>query len=74
MTPHQEELFDLFSKLGYELPREDFELVYGRATTMAHDAGGGNNPKCSIDSFRKKLNEFLTAKEYDSLDEWMAGK
>jgi hypothetical protein len=63
----QEELEHIFSKIGYELSPDEFEVLYSRATSGNVE----NNPKCSIQHFRKQLNEYLTAKEYDTLDQWM---
>lgn len=65
----KDELQSLFKSLGYELTEDEFEMVFRRA---AKEVEEGQNPKVSIHRFRNVLNEMLTAKEYDSLDQWVA--
>ena len=64
----QEELRQLFEKLGYELSHEEFGLIHARAVARE---GNHNYGQCSIQSFRIILNEFLTAQEYNALDQWL---
>jgi len=69
----QDELFDLFNSIGYGLSNEEFDLLYERASGSQGE-GYNNNTKCSIAAFRKTWNDYITAKEYDTLDQFMEGR
>lgn len=63
----KEELMRMFEKLGYELSHEEFGLIHARAVAREKNPDG----QCSIQAFRLVLNEFITAQEYGTLDQWL---
>lgn len=48
-----------------------FERAVAIGREGGYEGGSGNNATCSIHTFRGVLNEYFTAREYDTLDQWM---
>lgn len=59
------EINHLFTKIGYSLQPDLFEIMFSEA---ARDAGA---EECTVNQFRDVLNDYLSARDFNRENDWL---